>query len=128
MSVSLARLLRESGHESVHVREASLRGQPDSAVLAFAQERNAILVTEDVGFGDLRTYPLGSHAGIILLRNARGASIRGSRPAGLGNTGRRARHWHYWLFACGRTRDCTPTSALNFPARALSGIVTFTFA
>ena len=70
MSQSLARLLREAGHDAIHVREAGLQGQPDSVVLQFAQERGAVLITEDVGFGDLRAYPLGTHCGIILLRMA----------------------------------------------------------
>jgi predicted nuclease of predicted toxin-antitoxin system len=68
MSMSLARLLRERGHEAIHVREAGLNGQPDEIIFAFAQERRATLVTEDLGFGDLRKYPVRTHAGIILLR------------------------------------------------------------
>jgi predicted nuclease of predicted toxin-antitoxin system len=67
MSQSLARLLREAGHDAVHVRDVGLRGAPDVVVLRFAQDRGATLITEDIGFGDLRQYPLGSHAGIILL-------------------------------------------------------------
>jgi|SRR3954464_9225391 predicted nuclease of predicted toxin-antitoxin system len=68
MSRSLAGLLREAGHDAIHVGEAGLQGQPDSAVLQSTQSRNAVLITEDAGFGDLRTYPPGTHCGIILLR------------------------------------------------------------
>ena len=68
MSNSIARVLREAGHDAIHIREAGLQGSPDLVVFQFAQTRNATIITEDVGFGDIRAYPLGSHAGIILLR------------------------------------------------------------
>jgi len=43
-------------------------GAPDSRVFAWTQERQGILITYDSDFGDLRTFPLGEHFGIIYLR------------------------------------------------------------
>jgi len=68
MSRSLARALRDAGHEAIHVREAGLQGAPDGRVFDYAQTREAVLITEDVGFGDIRKYPLGHHAGIMVVR------------------------------------------------------------
>jgi predicted nuclease of predicted toxin-antitoxin system len=49
-------------------RDVGLRGQPDARVFADAQARQAILVTADKGFANTLTYPLGTHAGIIVVR------------------------------------------------------------
>jgi predicted nuclease of predicted toxin-antitoxin system len=68
MPRSTARLLRQAGHVADDVRDIGLRGQDDARVFGAAQERNAILVTADKGFGNLLAYPLGSHHGIIVVR------------------------------------------------------------
>jgi len=36
--------------------------------VAFAQERNATLITADLDFSNILDYPLGAHGGIIVLR------------------------------------------------------------
>lgn len=48
--------------------DLGLRGAPDEAILARAQEEGWIILTRDLGFGNLLDYPLGSHAGIIVPR------------------------------------------------------------
>ena len=68
MSRSVARALRDAGHDAIHARDAGLQGASDYVVFRYAQTRNAALITEDVGFGDIRRYPVGKHAGIIVLR------------------------------------------------------------
>ena len=35
--------------------------------MAFTQENRAVIVTADIRFGNLLRYPLGSHAGIIIV-------------------------------------------------------------
>jgi predicted nuclease of predicted toxin-antitoxin system len=83
MSVTVARVLRDAGHEAIHVREAGMQGASDSEVFLFAQGRNAILVTEDLDFSDIRAYPLGTHAGIVVLRMPDNVAyaLRGRRVA-----------------------------------------------
>ena len=65
---SAAAALRRAGHTAVHVVDAGLRSQPDSSVFRHAQDEGAVLITADLGFADLRAYPLGSHRGIIIVR------------------------------------------------------------
>lgn len=65
---SAAAALGEQGYSARHVGDVGLRGAPDAAIFARAQEEGWIVVTRDLGFGNLLDYPLGTHAGIIVLR------------------------------------------------------------
>ena len=65
---STAKVLREAGHEVYDIRDHSLRGREDDAILAFAMQQKAILITGDLGFGNQLKYPIGSHAGILIVR------------------------------------------------------------
>jgi predicted nuclease of predicted toxin-antitoxin system len=60
--------LRNRGFDVVSVREAGLRGAPDSRVFSHAQVIDAVIVTADVGFANLLRFPLGGHSGIVVLR------------------------------------------------------------
>src|SRR5205809_1995216 len=51
-----------------HVKEVGLTGRPDPEVFRWAQTNHAIVVTYDEDFADTRSFPLGSHCGIIRLR------------------------------------------------------------
>jgi predicted nuclease of predicted toxin-antitoxin system len=44
-----------------------LRGAPDVEIFARAQQEGWIVVTRDLGFGNV-DYPLATHAGIVVLR------------------------------------------------------------
>jgi predicted nuclease of predicted toxin-antitoxin system len=65
----LAATLRRDGHDVHTVVEEQLAGESDPAVAAATGE-GRILLTLDLGIGDLRRYPPGSHAGILVLRPA----------------------------------------------------------
>ena len=65
---STAPLLREHGYIVEDVRDVGLRGRSDRDVFAYAQEVQAALITCDKGFASLRRFPLGTHAGIIVVR------------------------------------------------------------
>jgi predicted nuclease of predicted toxin-antitoxin system len=65
---SLASALRASGHDATDVRDEGLRGEPDSRVFAFAQQRGCVVVTADVEFANELVYPPATHHGIILAR------------------------------------------------------------
>jgi predicted nuclease of predicted toxin-antitoxin system len=56
------------GHDVDTVPEEHLAGRSDAEVLAATISDERALVTFDLGFGDPRAYPPGSHAGVILLR------------------------------------------------------------
>lgn len=68
MPRSTAPALRAAGWEAVDVRDVGLRGRSDDEVFQEAQRRGAVLVTEDMGFANVLSFPLGSHAGIVVLR------------------------------------------------------------
>jgi predicted nuclease of predicted toxin-antitoxin system len=45
-----------------------LRGHSDADVYAYAQTRAAVLISCDKGFANLLQFPIGTHAGIIVVR------------------------------------------------------------
>jgi predicted nuclease of predicted toxin-antitoxin system len=51
-----------------HAAEVELGERADREVFAWAQERHAIVATNDADFADQRTFPVGTHHGIIRLR------------------------------------------------------------
>ena len=66
----LATALRRDGHDVHTVVEEHLAGESDPVVVAAATDEGRILLTLDRGIGDLRRYPPGNHAGIVVLRPA----------------------------------------------------------
>ena len=68
MPVALANLLRNSGHDSVTVPEEGPSGIDDPELLETAVSERRILITFDSDFCDIRQYPIGTHAGIVVFR------------------------------------------------------------
>lgn len=68
LPLAVARLLREAGYEAETVLEEGLRGWKDPNLWRVVQEESRFLVTADKGFGDIRVFPPGTHAGVLLLR------------------------------------------------------------
>jgi predicted nuclease of predicted toxin-antitoxin system len=68
MPRSTARVLRPAGYESEDVRDIGLGGHGDADVFEAAQARGAVLVSRDLGFTNIVAYPLGTHAGVIVVR------------------------------------------------------------
>jgi predicted nuclease of predicted toxin-antitoxin system len=68
LPASSARLLAKSGHDVDTVAAEGLTGAADPDVVAAAAAEERVLITLDRGLGDLRAYPPGSHAGIVVLR------------------------------------------------------------
>jgi predicted nuclease of predicted toxin-antitoxin system len=64
----LATALRAGGHDVHTVVDEQLAGESDPAVVAAATDEGRLLLTLDRGIGDLRRYPPGSHAGVLVLR------------------------------------------------------------
>lgn len=61
-------LLRNRGCEADGVIEEGLCGADDPPILAAATKEGRILLTSDLDFADIRQYPFGSHAGIVVFR------------------------------------------------------------
>jgi predicted nuclease of predicted toxin-antitoxin system len=60
--------MRELGHDVHAVADEALNGADDSVVLRAAVAEDRVLVTLDLDFADVRSYPPGTHAGIWVLR------------------------------------------------------------
>jgi hypothetical protein len=60
--------LRTAGHEADGLRDEGLIGAPDGALLALVRREGRVLLTLDKGIADVRAYPPGTHAGIVLFR------------------------------------------------------------
>ena len=61
-------ILADAGHDVDTVVDEGLAGADDPTVSAAATVEERLVVTLDRGFGDIRRYPPGSHAGILVLR------------------------------------------------------------
>ena len=66
MPRSTSILLRDRGFEVLDVRDCGLRGKSDKEVFNFARSKCAVILTGDMGFGNLLKFPLGSHSGIVI--------------------------------------------------------------
>ena len=68
LPVSAASVLAAAGHDVDTVPGEQLAGRPDQDVVAASTAAERVLISLDVGLGDIRAYPPGSHAGIVILR------------------------------------------------------------
>jgi len=66
MPRSTAKILRSKGYEALDVRDLGLRGKNDNEIFKFAQKEKAVILTGDLGFGNLLHFPVGSHSGIVI--------------------------------------------------------------
>lgn len=64
----VANLLREKGYQAASVFEQGMSGWKDIELWRKVQHESRLLITADKGFADIRTYPPGTHAGVMLLR------------------------------------------------------------
>ena len=67
----LAQLLRSHGHDAVTVWDQGLRGTPDTSLVEACRKEGRVLVTLDLDFADIRTYPPEECRGLIVLRLVR---------------------------------------------------------
>jgi predicted nuclease of predicted toxin-antitoxin system len=75
---SVLSILAGAGHDVDTARAEGLRGAKDPAVLAGATADGRLLLTLDRGLGDIRAYPPGTHAGIVVVRLNHQSSTAGS--------------------------------------------------
>ena len=71
MPTEAAILLDGAGHDAMTVVEQGLGGAEDAAILDLCRREKRVLVTLDVGLGDIRTHPRADGPGCIVLRLAR---------------------------------------------------------
>jgi predicted nuclease of predicted toxin-antitoxin system len=66
MPRSTTKLLKDKGFDVLDVRDCGLRGKSDEEIFRFAQEEKIVILTGDMGFGNLLRFPVGSHSGIVI--------------------------------------------------------------
>ena len=64
-------LLREAGHDSATVHDENLRGADDRVLAAQVQREKRALISLDLDFSDIRTYPPQDYDGMIVIRSTR---------------------------------------------------------
>jgi predicted nuclease of predicted toxin-antitoxin system len=70
MPRSTLALFAEHGHTAVHVNDIGLSSAPDHQIAARARVEDAVLVTRDIDFADVRNYPPEASPGFLVLRVA----------------------------------------------------------
>lgn len=68
VDVRVAGSLRESGHEATHLEEEGLRRMKDPGVFEKAIREDRIVITEDLGFGEIAAFAKGNRPSIVILR------------------------------------------------------------
>ncbi len=66
--LSLETLLKDKGHDAIHVKTSGLSGTKDSEIFIFAQKEHRIIVSRDLGWSNIKNYPPNTHCGLIILR------------------------------------------------------------
>lgn len=66
---SIQDYLVQAGFDVLRLVQVNLADATDEQVFSFAQRENRVLITRDKDFGNLDDYPLGTHEGIIVIRD-----------------------------------------------------------
>jgi predicted nuclease of predicted toxin-antitoxin system len=69
--VDAAKLLKDAGHDASTVRDEDLSGAQDPVLVAKCLEEGLALITLDLDFADIRTYPPDEYKGLLVLRLGR---------------------------------------------------------
>jgi len=70
LPVEISEILNLSGHDAKTVVDQRLQGSEDPALLDVCRQEQRVLITLDLDFSDIRTYPPQENEGIIVLRVA----------------------------------------------------------
>lgn len=68
LPVEAAEDLRQAGHDALTVAEQHLAGQSDLRVADVCRAERRVVLTLDLDFSNIRMYPPGDYAGIVVLR------------------------------------------------------------
>ena len=68
LPVEVADLLRSVGHDALTVFDQKLVGENDKHILDVCQEEERALITLDLDFSDVRSYPPQEQCGLVVLR------------------------------------------------------------
>jgi len=68
LPTEVARVLEDAGHDVSTAIDESLGGASDEALIAKTTSEGRVLLTLDVGFGDIRRYPPADYSGFVVFR------------------------------------------------------------
>ncbi len=68
LPVEVAELLQQAGYDASTILDQHLGGEVDSEIGTICQREGRIIMTLDLDFADIRTYPPKDFAGLIVLR------------------------------------------------------------
>lgn len=71
LPVELADLFRRAGYDAATAAEQGLAEAKDDVIAALCLSEERCIVTLDMGFSDIRTYPPADYPGIIVMRPRR---------------------------------------------------------
>ena len=71
LPVETAGILQQAGHDAETVHSEKLTGANDQRLSVVCQNEHRVLITLDIGFADIRTYPPNELPGIIVVRSKR---------------------------------------------------------
>jgi predicted nuclease of predicted toxin-antitoxin system len=70
LATRLAAVLRDAGHDAVHVADLDLLGAADTAVMAAATQDERVLLSADTDFGELLAAGKLDAPSVVLFRGA----------------------------------------------------------
>ncbi|AFY73776.1 hypothetical protein Syn7502_01724 [Synechococcus sp. PCC 7502] len=68
LPIEFADILKNNGYEASTIYSEALKGAKDTIVISVCQREERALITLDLDFADIQTYPPQDHKGIIVLR------------------------------------------------------------
>ena len=68
---ALVGLFAEAGHDAVTVAEQEMTGASDPRIVSVCRSEGRALVTLDMDFADIRTYPPQDYPGLVVFRLSR---------------------------------------------------------
>lgn len=68
LPVETREILIQAGFDATTVGNEALSGNPDANIAAFCQVEQRVIVTLNLDFADIRTYPPTDYSGIVVLR------------------------------------------------------------
>lgn len=68
LPVEVAGLLISAGHDALTIFDQRLIGEDDSRILKICQAEERALITLDLDFSDVRSYPPREYPGLLVLR------------------------------------------------------------
>ena len=71
LPIEVAEILRTAGHDAATVNDEAASGASDPDLAALVRRERRALITLDVGFADIRSYPPAEYQGLVVLRLAR---------------------------------------------------------